>query len=1297
MVRVGSAPSLPKGARLIGSAGPTEQLRLDVVLKTSQSASLAAFDQAVSTPGSSQYHRFLSAAAFAATYDPPQATVAAVDSALRSAGLSPGQASANRLMIPVTATASQASAAFRTTIADYRLSSGRTVYANTSAASLPAEVAGDVTSVIGLDDLGQVSADPIITPKPRTPPPRTGSFTTPAGPQPCAAARAGATEYGSYTINQLANEYGFTGLYRAGDLGAGQTIALFEVDPFSLSELDTYAACFGLNPAAVNRQVSVVKVDGGVGAGTAGIETALDLDTVLGLAPDAHVEVYEAPNDTQSYLDEANQIVSDDSAQVVSISLGYCEPLQEAASPGELEAEDAIFEQAAAQGQTILAASGDSGSEACEQDSPGDGGFTAVSDPASQPYVTGVGGTDLTALTEPPSEVAWNEAGPRSGAGGGGFSSVWTEPAWQKALVSEGPEVSLCGPKGDEACRGVPDVSASADPQTGYTVYYQGAWQSVGGTSGATPLWAAVVALTNQTPACGGVPLGYIDPLLYQLGDAQYLGHTPGADYFDDITSGDNDYTGETGEYTAAPGWDPATGLGSPRLTNDTGSGGGLAEGLCASADAARPPGAVAPIVTGIAPMSGPDAGGTTVTVTGQNLEGASAVTFGTVEATGKAILSDTATKIVATAPAALVDPVSGLPEDGVARVTVTTPSGTSAVTRSIAFTYQGSTPVVTSVTPAGPVAGGTRVFVAGSGFSGASLVSFGAATLARHPPGAGCRPSETRFCVLNDDTIVLLSPSARAAGRKAGPVPVVVTARGGTSQAGAAISAYQEFDYLSPPEVDAVVPAGPPTGGYTVTVRGSGFAAYCGFANPEPSLDLCADTVFETPLVSAIQVGSGAHRTEISGDSVNVVSSSVLTFTMPKEPGLTFAEASSPGRHPTTVVVRVLTPGGSAGGNFVYTANGPGAPTVTAMAPTIGTTNGETPVHLTGTNFAPGMTVTFGGAPSNDILSVNAAGTAATVLSPGGSPGLAPVDVTTPWGSTTATNSPVGPNQFTYASTSASGPTVLNVAPDGGVASGGGRVTITGSGFFNGGPGSGVTAIRFGGVKATHVSCSLDTSCKATVPAHRPGTVAVTVTTGSGKGAFTSGASGGYDRFTYTAAPVVTGLEPSRGPAVGGTLVTITGSGFSGVSRVSFGDLRAARFSCPSATLCRGLSPAGSPGQVAVVVTNARGSSPSTSASQFAYLAPAVAAVAPDQGTITGGTTVLITGSGLTGASAVHFGKRSAESFTCTSDTSCVAISPPDSTALTDMMGQVDVTVTVRGVTSIDTPMDVFTYVPVP
>ena len=182
----------------------------------------------------------------------------------------------------------------------------------------------------------------------------------------------------------------------------------------------------------------------------------------------------------------------------------------------------------------------------------------AVTDPASQPGVTSVGGTSY-ALGPPPTETTWNGGPIADGAGGGGMSSTFAMPAYQDAVLgSSGSGQGTCS---GGVCREVPDVSADADPATGYIIYDTSngptGWTVYAGTSAAAPLWAAVLAVVSSADGTWSGD-GFLNDALYALGSS-------GTSYFNDVTTGNNDYNGtSSGQYPAGPGYDMATGLGTP-------------------------------------------------------------------------------------------------------------------------------------------------------------------------------------------------------------------------------------------------------------------------------------------------------------------------------------------------------------------------------------------------------------------------------------------------------------------------------------------------------------------------------------------------------------------------------------------------------------------------------------------------------------------------------------------------------------------------------------------------------------
>jgi hypothetical protein len=568
--RVGTAPALPRRTRALGALAPTARLRVTVTLRPPHPVALARYATAVSTPGSVLYRHYLRPAGFAARFGPSVAAIRVVEDGLRASGLHPGPVAADRLSIPVTGTTDAMSRAFATGFERYQLADGRKVYANTR----PPLVDGIVEDVIGLDTLhapeplGLSAAvrSPAADVRPHRP---LRPQVVTGGPQPCAAATAAGPLFGrgAYTSDRLASAYGFTGLYGAGDLGAGQTVALFELEPALASDISAFQACYG-----TATPVTYVPVDGGAGyAGAGQGEAALDIEDVIGLAPEASVIVYEGPDAGTGVYDTYSAIISEDRATVISTSWGECEASEGVAAA---QAEGVLFEEAATQGQTVVAAAGDHGSEDCLGTS-GASTQLAVDDPASQPYVTAVGGTTLASAGPPPSETVWKE----DGAGGGGVSSLWAMPAYQSGAPASlhvnnvGSTGVPCAAAAGSYCREVPDVSADADPYTAYVVYYEGAWTALAGTSAAAPLWAAFIALTNAAASCDGADVGFANPSLYALAGGD--GYTTD---FHDITTGDNDlHDPDLGTYTAGTGYDMASGLGSP-------DGSALTAALCALA-----------------------------------------------------------------------------------------------------------------------------------------------------------------------------------------------------------------------------------------------------------------------------------------------------------------------------------------------------------------------------------------------------------------------------------------------------------------------------------------------------------------------------------------------------------------------------------------------------------------------------------------------------------------------------------------------------------------------------------------
>src|SRR6266568_3870911 len=355
--------------------------------------------------------------------------------------------------------------------------------------------------------------------------------------------RAAAAQGHTYPPNQVAGIYQFP----AGTTGAGQTIAVIELGGgFSASDLHTYFGGLGIAVPSI----TAVGVDGGANApGSdptgADVEVALDIDVIGAAAPGAAQLVYFAPNSDQGFIDAISEAAAARPAPIaISISWGQSEDSWTA--QGRI-AMDAAIADAAALGVTVCVASGDNGSGDAVND-----GQAHVDFPASSPHALGCGGTKL--LANPAtgvisSEVVWNETAANEGAGGGGVSDEFALPSWQANAGVPARAGRSSGSSGSGG-RGVPDVAGNADPVTGYQIYSGGQAQVVGGTSAVAPLWAALVSRLAEAT---GQRFGLIQPTLY-------AGVTPGAEVagFRDITSGNN------GAYTAGPGWDACSGLGSP-------------------------------------------------------------------------------------------------------------------------------------------------------------------------------------------------------------------------------------------------------------------------------------------------------------------------------------------------------------------------------------------------------------------------------------------------------------------------------------------------------------------------------------------------------------------------------------------------------------------------------------------------------------------------------------------------------------------------------------------------------------
>jgi hypothetical protein len=927
-----AAPRPPAAATRVGAVAAAQRIRLTVSLKVRDQAGLRALLAGLADPKSPYYHHYLAKGQFGPMFGPTLAQVAAVRAALRAAGLSPGAVSADRLHIPVTATAEQVQHAFGTTLINYRLPGGRVAFANATAPKIDASVAPLVNGISGLDDL--------YLPRPASlhhaPSARPGSWIRRPGiaraltPTATAAATAcdAADSADSLTMNFWVSYYGMTPLYDMGDLGQGQRIALLELEPNLPSDISAFESCYG-----VSTPVNYIPVDGGLpsGSGSAG-EAALDIEILAGLAPQATIDVYQAPDRSTDIDDIMGRFVGDDIDKTLSISWGLCE-----LETPRLDIDDRtnLAMEAAAQGQTILAATGDVGSSGCGPIQPD---ALTVDSPALTPYVVSVGGTTLANLAGDLEQV-WNDR--TTGATGGGFSGDTCMPSYQYQPLIPGmfdgvssATSSLCmtpaTPQG--FVREIPDVSANADPRSGYGIYHDGSWSGGwGGTSAATPLWAAIAALTNASPYCAayasGNP-GVLPMSLYAMTAANqadiYGGTHPRI--LRDVKMGNNDWplaSSHSGLYAAATGYDMASGLGAPVVSGLDPQGladnsfPGFAAAMCRqTATQSR-----SWHVTGVSPSSGPAGQPVTVTITGTGF-------LPVADADEVRITSGTAggTTVLATVPASCASATTctaTLPAE---------PAGTTVDVRvgvlnsgfspgsppdNDRFTYSQPAPHVSAVSPAhGTASGGTAVTVTGTGLTGAQQVTFGGT------PGANLH-------VASDTSLTVTAP----AGPEGKTAAVVVTGPGGTSNSGS-------YLWADTPHITSLSPArGTSNGGTRVTITGANFAG-----------------------VTSVTFGGKP------GTSVAVSGTGSLAVTTP---------AGTAGK---TVSVVIAGAGGTSNSaSYRYTA----APRVAALSPSRGPLNGGTKITISGANFAGVKTVTFGGKPGTR-LAVSGTGTI-TVTAPKG------------------------------------------------------------------------------------------------------------------------------------------------------------------------------------------------------------------------------------------------------------------------------------------------------------------------
>jgi kumamolisin len=491
------------GARKVGPCDPNEEFEVTVFLRRgSAAAAFPSVEQLGARLPAERKH--LSREAFASTHGARAEDLARIRAFASQYHLQVKAESSARRSVILSGKAQDFCNAFDVELSRYEHPSG-TYRGRIGAIRIPAELDGVVEGVFGFDNRPQA--------------------------QTHFRRRKAATGV-SFSPTQVAQAYDFP----AGTDGTGQCIALLELGGgFRTEDLNSYFKGLGISTP----KVTAASVDGGKNSPTGSAdgpdgEVELDIEVSGAVAPGSQIAAYFAPNTDQGYLDALTAAAHDTNLRPSIISTSWGGP-ETSWTQQAMNAMSSVCQDAATMGVTVLAASGDSG--ATDGDTNGE---LAVDFPASSPYVIGCGGTRLTIANNSIStEQAWNELSSGEGATGGGVSEFFALPAFQ--LTAGVPKA----PNGFVG-RGVPDVAGDADPTTGYSVLVDGQTTVIGGTSAVAPLWSGLLARINQSL---GTNVGYINPLLYSSKVEQTL---------HDIITGSN------GGYSAGPGWDACTGLGSP-------------------------------------------------------------------------------------------------------------------------------------------------------------------------------------------------------------------------------------------------------------------------------------------------------------------------------------------------------------------------------------------------------------------------------------------------------------------------------------------------------------------------------------------------------------------------------------------------------------------------------------------------------------------------------------------------------------------------------------------------------------
>jgi subtilase family serine protease len=545
IVMAASEKGGPVGDTIIRQADDSENVHFALTLPLQNQSDLDQALKGMYNPKSPNFRHFLSSTEFNSKYAPSESAYAALKSFAASSGLSVTAEHAGRTLVEVSGSVATIRNLFKAQMYWHQTGAGQQYVARDTEGSAPSALSLIGGSVTGLN---HKPAKPFIAFVPSksgaTPNAGTGPIGSTSGDSP------------SYEPADIKTAYNLNSIQNG-----GQPVALIELSAANYADAQTYATKFNLNnPVPLSNQAQwLIPVSGGTTAVGQADEVMLDIEMVMAVSNTNLIYLYTAPNSVSSFLPVYTAIADGNLVGQVSTSWGVCEA---DLTQSEATSENDQFKKMAAQGMAVFAASGDFYAYDCATST------LAVDDPASQPYVTGVGGTTLTTTSGQSyaAESAWYDAAP-SGAGyngfwggGGGVSTFCSIPScipsYQTGFTPTDSQYSTTN-------RNVPDVALNADPYTGYYIYctstvcshypgYSNGWiPNVGGTSAAAPQWAATWSLISKGL---GTRAGFANPTIYSIAKNA----TTYASSFHDVPSGSGN-----GYFNTFSGFDNATGWGS--------------------------------------------------------------------------------------------------------------------------------------------------------------------------------------------------------------------------------------------------------------------------------------------------------------------------------------------------------------------------------------------------------------------------------------------------------------------------------------------------------------------------------------------------------------------------------------------------------------------------------------------------------------------------------------------------------------------------------------------------------------